>query len=92
MEQSPSWKANWLSANQKIPRTVWNPKVYYRIYNIPPPVPLLSQINPVHAPIPIPEDLSRVSIFKKTLRQVNYFNGHYIFILHVTKILPQEKL
>jgi len=56
MAQSLSLEANKFTATQEIPHTLWNQTVHYCIHKSAPPVPILSQINLVHASIPLPED------------------------------------
>ena len=59
IEQSPSWDANQFSASQEIPHILRNPKVNYCSHKCPPPVSILSQLDPVHTPhIPLLEDPS----------------------------------
>jgi hypothetical protein len=49
MEQSPCWEVIRSSSSPEIPRILWNPKVHYRILRSPPCVPVMSQLNSVHA-------------------------------------------
>ena len=55
-EHGPSSEVNRFSGTQQILHILWNPKVNYRTHKSLPPVSVLSQTIPVHAPIPFLED------------------------------------
>jgi len=48
MERSPSWEAHNHRLSQGISRILRNPEVHCHFHNSPPPVPILSHINPIH--------------------------------------------
>ena len=59
MEQGPSSEVTRSSASEKHFRILWTPTVHSVIHRCPPPVPILSQIDLVHAlHIPLQEDPS----------------------------------
>ena len=86
MQPSLSWEANRFSASQEIPRILCNPKVHYHIHKCPPPVPIRSQLDPVHVTLshiltinvyiilPFAPDSSKCSLSLRITHQNTYIH------------------
>jgi hypothetical protein len=65
MDLRPSWGPASCTATQELPSILWNPQVHCSVQKSPPPVPILSHINPIHT---IPSYLRSTLILSTHIR------------------------
>jgi len=92
MEQSCSWEANNLSANQEFLCFFCNPEVHYRVHKSPPLVPILGQMNPIHNFTVYCLKINSSIIFTSTPTSFEwslpfrYSNQKSVFLFHVSHV------
>jgi hypothetical protein len=75
MEQSASLEADGSSASPEILWILSNPISDYLVYTRPPPVPILSQINQVHA---LPSSFFKICLYINLLQYTVFFTYHQV--------------
>ena len=91
MQHIPSWESNRFSASQEIPRILWKPTVHHSIHKHTTSVPILSQLNPVHAS---PSHFHKIHfnvIFPQTIHETLHkpaVRYHFQKVPTVTHIIP----
>jgi hypothetical protein len=90
MQLSHSWEANSYSANQIIPRFLWNPKVHNRVHNSSLLVPILTHTNPAHTfPSYFPNIHSNITLpstprSSEWSRPFRFSNQNFVCISHLS--------
>jgi hypothetical protein len=82
MELSPSWEAANCAATRELSSILWNPEVHHRVHISPPPVPILSQIDPIPT---IPSYLFKIHF--NIVHPSTSWSSQCLFIPHWLKLI-----
>jgi hypothetical protein len=76
MEQSTTREATGCTATQELPSILWNPEVHNRAYKSVPLVPILKQVNPVHATLQYPSNIRINIVYPSTFWSASFWFSH----------------
>jgi hypothetical protein len=81
------WESNRFSASQEFPHILWNQKFHYRIHKFPPPIPILSQSDPLRSYQSISPGLR---LFLQMIRNRARFYGEELLAPRLTPKLEDD--